>query len=94
MTENVTDIRDRFFEDDQEVAEIREDDIDRAIAQAEPAIIRGQARRAAARLMAQLETRLEAGEFDAARALIEKMHLIGGDRRTKFMSVPEDRRRG
>lgn len=95
MTENnVTDIRDRFFEDDQEVAAIREDEIDEAIARAEPALIRAQAKRAIARLTFQLEEKLEAGDFHQARALIEKIHLVGGDRRTKFVEVQVDRRRG
>lgn len=61
------------------------------IATLEPAIIRGQFKAAARRLEALLEKKLE-DDPQMARSLLEKMHLIAGDRRTKAIKVEIDRR--
>ena len=67
--------------------------IDKAITNFEETQTRWQAREAIRRL----ETRLDGAyqkDLAAARALIEKIHLICGDRRIKHVSVNLDRRHG
>lgn len=59
----------------------------------EPAIVRGQFKSAARRLEATLELLIARDGTQAARALLEKMALIAGDRRTKTIEVDTDRRR-
>ena len=59
----------------------------------EPAIVRGQFKSATRRLSDHLELLLERDGAQAARALLEKMALIVGDRRTKTMNVEVERRR-
>lgn len=63
------------------------------IADFEPAITRGQMRAATRRLEAHFELLLERDGAQSARALIEKVALITGDRRTKTMNVEVERRR-
>ena len=68
--------------------------IDALIAQAEPAIIRAQFQRAVERLEDVLELALDRDGPQAARALLEKMALVAGDRRKKVVNVDFDRRAG
>lgn len=58
----------------------------------EPAIIRGQFKAAACRLEELIEKKLADEGGQGARALLEKMHLIAGDRRTKAINVTVERR--
>lgn len=67
--------------------------IDAAIVSAEPAVIRSQFRRAVERLEDLLEKRLADEGPQGGRALLEKMALIAGDRRSKAMNVDVERRR-
>ncbi len=59
----------------------------------EPAIVRGQFRAGCRRLEEYLERILERDGPQAGRALIERIHLIAGDRRTVTLSVEVNRRR-
>lgn len=59
----------------------------------EPAIVRGQFRTATRRLEALLELLIARDGTQAARALLEKMALIAGDRRIKTIEVRTERRR-
>ena len=59
----------------------------------EPAIVRGQFKSATRRLEELLELLIERDGTQAARALLEKMALIAGDRRTKTIEVTTERRR-
>jgi len=59
----------------------------------EPDIVRSQFKRAVGRLHEKLEEELARDGAQAARALLEKMALIAGDRRTVTMNVDVDRRR-
>ena len=59
----------------------------------EPKVIRSQFKRAVERLELLLESRLADEGPQGARALLEKMALIAGDRRTKTINVEVDRRR-
>lgn len=59
----------------------------------EPAIVRAQFKSATRRLSDYLEVLIERDGAQAARALLEKMALIAGDRRTKTMNVEVERRR-
>jgi hypothetical protein len=67
--------------------------IEALIEDLEPAIVRAQFRAATRRLSDYLELLIERDGAQAARALLEKMALIAGDRRTKTMSVSVERRR-
>jgi len=68
-------------------------DVDKFLLELEPNIVRGQFNAASKRLAAVLESTLASdGGTQAARALIEKMHLIAGNRRTKAQNVELDRR--
>ena len=58
----------------------------------EPAIVRAQFKRAVERLEDLLEKRIQDEGAQGGRALLEKMHLIAGDRRTKAMNVQVERR--
>ncbi len=78
--------------DATERGEIR-DEVDEAIARAEPPVVRSQFRRAVERLEDLLEKRLAEEGPQGGRALLEKMALIAGDRRTKAVQVEVDRRR-
>ena len=62
------------------------------LATLEPAVVRGQFRAACRRLEEYLEERIEKEGAQGGRALLEKMHLIAGDRRTKALNVEADRR--
>ena len=59
----------------------------------EPDIVRSQFKRAAERLHKKLEEELARDGAQAGRALLEKMALIAGDRRTKTLNVQVERRR-
>lgn len=59
----------------------------------EPAIVRGQFKSAVRRLSDHLELLLERDGAQSARALLEKMALIVGDRRMATMNVEVERRR-
>ena len=59
----------------------------------EPKVIRSQFKRAVARLEAYLEQRIRDEGPQGGRALLEKMALIAGDRRTKTLNVEVERRR-
>ena len=59
----------------------------------EPDIVRSQFKRAVSRLHEKLEEELARDGAQAARALLEKMALIAGDRRTVTLNVDVDRRR-
>ena len=59
----------------------------------EPKVVRSQFKRAVARLEFLLERRLEDEGPQGGRALLEKMALIAGDRRTKAINVEVERRR-
>lgn len=59
----------------------------------EPAIVRSQFKRAVERLEEVLEKRIQDEGAQGGRALLEKMALIAGDRRSKAMNVQADRRR-
>ena len=59
----------------------------------EPAIVRSQFKRAVERLEDLLEKRMTDEGAQGGRALLEKMALIAGDRRSKAMNVGVDRRR-
>lgn len=65
------------------------------LADLEPDIVRSQFKRAVERLGVRLEELLAdpCQGAQGARALLEKMALIAGDRRTKTMNVDVDRRR-
>jgi len=76
-----------------EELEIHEATIDEKIAALEPLLVRSQFKRAVERLEDLLERRLADEGPQAGRALLEKMALIAGDRRTKTLSVEVDRRR-
>lgn len=58
----------------------------------EPRIVRGQFNIAVRRLREVLEERMEHDGAQGGRALLEKMHLIAGDRRMKTINVDVDRR--
>jgi hypothetical protein len=59
----------------------------------EPDIVRSQFKRAVERLHAKLEEDMARDGSQAGRALLEKMALIAGDRRTKTLNVQVERRR-
>lgn len=59
----------------------------------EPAIVRSQFKRAVERLEELLEKRIQDEGAQGGRALLEKMALIAGDRRSKAMNVQVERRR-
>jgi hypothetical protein len=59
----------------------------------EPSITRGQFRAATRRLEDHFELLLERDGAQSARALLEKMALIAGDRRVKTLEVEIERRR-
>jgi len=59
----------------------------------EPKVIRSQFKRAVERLEELLEKRILDEGPQGGRALLEKMALIAGDRRSKAMNVRVDRRR-
>ncbi len=59
----------------------------------EPDIVRSQFKRAVERLHKKLEEDLARDGAQAGRALLEKMALIAGDRRTKTLNVQVERRR-
>ena len=61
------------------------------LADLEPDIVRSQFKRAVEHK--KLEEDLERDGAQAGRALLEKMALIAGDRRTKTVNVQVDRRR-
>lgn len=63
------------------------------LADLEPDIVRSQFKRAVERLHKKLEEDLTRDGAQAGRALLEKMALIAGDRRTKTLNVPVERRR-
>lgn len=77
----------------REDLEAKEERVDAAIATAEPLIIRSQFKRAVERLEELLEARMAEEGPQGGRALLEKMALIAGDRRTKAIQVEVDRRR-
>lgn len=58
----------------------------------EPAIVRSQFKRAVERLEKVLEKRIQDEGAQGGRALLEKMALIAGDRRSKAMNVQAERR--
>lgn len=58
----------------------------------EPKVIRSQFKRAVERLEALLEKRIQEEGNQGGRALLEKMALIAGDRRSKAMNVQVERR--
>lgn len=59
----------------------------------EPKVIRSQFKRAVERLEELLEKRIQDEGAQGGRALLEKMALIAGDRRSKAMNVQVERRR-
>lgn len=59
----------------------------------EPAIVRSQFKRAVERLEEVLDKRIADEGAQGGRALLEKMALIAGDRRSKAMNVQTERRR-
>ena len=59
----------------------------------EPKVVRSQFKRAVERLESLLESRLADEGPQGGRALLEKMALIAGDRRTKAINVEVERRR-
>lgn len=59
----------------------------------EPDIVRSQFKRAVERLHTKLEEDMARDGSQAGRALLEKMALIAGDRRTKTLNVQVERRR-
>jgi len=63
------------------------------LADLEPDIVRSQFKRAVERLHKKLEEDMARDGSQAGRALLEKMALIAGDRRTKTLNVPVERRR-
>jgi hypothetical protein len=67
-------------------------ELETLLADLEPAIVRGQFRAACRRLEEVLELDLERDGPQAGRALIERIHLIAGNRRTKAMNVQVERR--
>lgn len=58
----------------------------------EPKVIRSQFKRAVERLEELLEKRIQDEGAQGGRALLEKMALIAGDRRSKAMNVQVERR--
>ncbi len=58
----------------------------------EPDIVRSQFKRAVERLLTKLEEDMARDGSQAGRALLEKMALIAGDRRTKTLNVQVERR--
>lgn len=63
------------------------------LADLEPKVVRSQFKRAVVRLEEYLEKRLADEGPQGGRALLEKMALIAGDRRTKTLNVEVERRR-
>jgi len=66
---------------------------DRLIADAERQIVQYQFREAVRRLQEEFERRLSTEPLRACRGLVEKTHLISGNRRLKHMEVACDRRK-
>lgn len=93
-------IRDRFQEDDLELEEIvledsSQDAVDELLLQAEAAVIRSQVKRAIVRLLGNLDVILDSRDHHQARIMIERLHLIVGERRVKASDPgPIERRRG
>lgn len=61
-------------------------------AELEPAIVQAQFRKAQDRLRDHMLERLEKDGPQGVRALMEKIHLICGDRRQKAVNVSVERR--
>ena len=70
-----------------------EAEIDQKLEELDPILAQAQFKAAVRRLQEHGQEILERDGADALRALCEKIHLIAGDRRTKFVSVEVDRRR-
>lgn len=66
--------------------------INKAITEADELQARYQARAAIRRLEERFAETYAANDLDASRALIEKVHLICGNRRFKHISVQVNRR--
>lgn len=66
--------------------------LNKAITNFEKVQTKYHAREAIERLQAKLEKIFDSEDMEAARALVEKVHLICGDRRIKHVSVPSERR--
>lgn len=73
--------------------EVRDMNTDELIIHYEPFITRAQLKAAVRRLEDYGVELLERDGSQAVRALIEKTHLIAGDRRVKALEVELDRRR-
>ncbi len=67
--------------------------LNKAITNFEKVQTRYHSREAIERLQAKLEKIFDSDDLDAARALIEKIHLICGNRRIKHVSVRSERRK-
>lgn len=79
-------IRDRFHEDDIELEDLGDlDDIEAAIAKAEALVIRAQAKAVVMALCSEIDQVVEAGDLGRARVLIQRVRLVLGDRRIKFV---------
>ena len=68
-------------------------ELEALLVELEPDIVRSQFKRAVERLHKKLEEDMARDGSQAGRALLEKMALIAGDRRTKTLNVPVERRR-
>lgn len=66
--------------------------INKAITNFEKVQTQYHSREAIERLQAKFAAIFDSDDLDAARALVEKVHLVCGDRRIKHVSVRPDRR--
>lgn len=66
--------------------------VDELIVHYEPAVTRAQFQAAARHLEDRLDELIRRDGCQAARSLIEKMHLIAGDRRKKSIAINVERR--
>ena len=83
-----------ILEDDTATNRILEGEaLDAKLAEMDPLLAAAQFKHALRRLEQVGMERLEAEGPDGLRALIEKVHLVAGDRRTKFVAVELDRRK-
>lgn len=69
-----------------------ETELDAKLAELEPIITRGQLKTAITRLHEEFERRMKSDGSQGGRSLIEKIHLISGNRRMKVLEIEGDRR--